>query len=116
MKSFLISDNRDTFVGLKLAGINGIIVHDRESALNEIKRAVQSGDIGILILTEKIVDMIEDVVMEYKIKSKTPLIIEIPDRHGSMRDTNAIEEYIRNSIGVKIWGSYGYDRTEISAF
>lgn len=116
MKSFLISDNRDTFLGLKLAGINGIIVHNREDALNEIKRAIQSDDIGILILTEKIVDMIEDEVMEYKIKSKTPLVIEIPDRHGSIRDTNAIEEYIRNSIGVRIWGSYGYDRTEISAF
>lgn len=102
MKSFLISDNRDTFLGLKLAGINGIIVHNREDALNEIRRAIQSDDIGILILTEKIVDMIEDEVMEYKIKSKTPLVIEIPDRHGSIRDTNAIEEYIRNSIGVRI--------------
>ena len=102
MKSFLISDNRDTFVGLNLAGINGIIVHDRESALNEIKRAVQSGDIGILILTERIADMIGDEVMEYKIKTKTPLIIEIPDKHGSVRETNAIEEYIRNSVGVKI--------------
>ena len=54
MKSFLISDNRDTFLGLKLAGINGIIVHNREDALNEMKRAIQSDDIGILILTEKL--------------------------------------------------------------
>ncbi len=102
MKSFLISDNRDTFVGLNLAGINGIIVHDRENALNEIRKAVQSGDIGIIILTERIVDMIRDEVMNYKIKTKTPLIIEIPDRHGSIRKTNAIEEYIRTSVGVKI--------------
>lgn len=116
MKSFLISDNRDTFLGLKLAGINGIIVHNREDALNEMKRAIQSDDIGILILTEKIVDMIKDEVMDYKIKSKTPLVIEIPDRYGSIRETNAIEEYIRNSIGVRIWGSYGYYRAEISAF
>lgn len=116
MKSFLISDSRDTFLGLQLAGINGIIVHNREDALNEMKKAIHSGNIGILILTERIVDMIRDEVMDYKIKSKTPLVIEIPDRHGSIRDTNAIEEYIRNSIGVRIWGSYGYYRTEISAF
>ncbi|NLB33513.1 MAG: ATP synthase subunit F, partial [Tissierellia bacterium] len=88
MKSFLISDSRDTFLGLKLAGINGIIVRNREDALNEMKKAIQSGDIGILILTEKIVDMIKEEVMDYKIKSKTPLVIEIPDRHGSIRDTN----------------------------
>ncbi|HHZ00899.1 MAG TPA: V-type ATP synthase subunit F [Sedimentibacter sp.] len=102
MRSFLISDNRDTFVGLRLAGIDGKIVHSREDALNEMKKAIQSNDIGILILTEKILDMIKDEVMEYKIKSGLPLIIEIPDRHGSARDTSAIEEYIKNSVGAEI--------------
>ncbi|MDD4088149.1 MAG: V-type ATP synthase subunit F [Tissierellia bacterium] len=102
MKSYLISDNRDTFVGLQLAGINGKIIQNREDALKEMKMVIQNDDIGILILTEKIVDMISEEVMEYKIKSKTPLIIEIPDRHGSIRESNVIEEYIRNSLGIRI--------------
>ncbi|HBV67026.1 MAG TPA: ATP synthase subunit F, partial [Clostridiales bacterium] len=76
MRSYLISDNMDTWVGLRLAGIDGIIVNDRENALKEMKTAVKNQDIGILILTEKIVDMIKDEYLEYKLKSKTPLIIE----------------------------------------
>lgn len=102
MRSFLISDNRDTWVGMRLVGIDGVIVKDREGALKEIKEAVGNQDIGILILTEKIVDMIRDEYMEYKIESKTPLLIEIPDRHGSVREYNAIKDYIRDSVGIHI--------------
>lgn len=102
MKSFLISDNRDTWVGLRLVGIEGVIVRNREDALKEMKEAVKNQDIGILILTEKIVDMIKDEYMEYKIKTKTPLIIEIPDRHGSIREYNAIKNYIRDSVGIHL--------------
>jgi len=102
MKSFLISDNRDTWVGMKLAGINGIIVHDRENALIAIKDAMKNDEIGIIILTEKVVDMATEEVMEYKLKSKTPLIIEIPDRHGSIRGYDAITNYIRDSVGIRI--------------
>ncbi len=110
MRSYLISDNMDTWVGLRLAGIDGIIVNDRENALKEMKTAVKNQDIGILILTEKIVDMIKDEYLEYKLKSKTPLIIEIPDRHGSIREYNAIKDYIRDSVGIHIWGGYDYNR------
>ncbi|WP_326908884.1 V-type ATP synthase subunit F [Sedimentibacter sp. MB31-C6] len=102
MKSFLICDSRDTWVGLRLAGIDGVIVHDRANALSTMKKVLQNREIGILILTEKIADMISEEVMEYKIKSKVPLIIEIPDRHGSIRTYDAIEKYISDSVGIRI--------------
>ncbi len=102
MKSFLISDNRDTWVGLRLVGIDGVIVKDREGALKELKTAVKNQDIGILILTERIVDMVRDEYLEYKMQSSTPLLVEIPDRHGSIREYNAIKNYIRDSVGIHI--------------
>lgn len=102
MKSFLISDNKDTLVGLKLAGINGIIVHNWEEALTEMKKAIGDSTIGILILTEKVVDILGDQVLDYKAKSKIPLIIEIPGRYGTIRKFSVIEEYIRNSVGIRI--------------
>jgi V/A-type H+-transporting ATPase subunit F len=102
MKSFLISDNKDTWVGMKLAGIDGVIVHTREEVLQAIKGAIRNTETGILILTEKAVDQVREEVMELKLKSKKPLIIEIPDRHGSSRSQDLITNYIRDSVGIRI--------------
>lgn len=102
MKSFLLSDNHDTWVGMRLAGIDGVVLHERNEVLEVLKAAMIDPDIGILILTEKIVDLARDEVMEYKIKNKKPLIIEIPDRHGTTRGTDVITSYIRESVGIRI--------------
>ena len=100
MKSFLISDNRDTFVGMRLAGVNGLIVRNAEEASQAIKKYIDIEDIGVLILTEKVVDMVKDEVMELKLKCKRPLIIEIPDRHGTTRGYDQIANYIKESVGI----------------
>lgn len=102
MKSFLISDNKDTWVGMKLAGIDGVILHKREEVLQTIKNVIKDEDIGILILTEKAADTVREEVMELKLKCKRPLIIEIPDRHGSSRSQDMITNYIRDSVGIHI--------------
>lgn len=102
MKSFLLSDNHDTWVGMRLAGIDGVVLHEREDVLEVLKAAMLDYDIGILILTEKIVDLAHDEIMEYKIKNKKPLIIEIPDRHGTTRGSDVITNYIRESVGIRI--------------
>ena len=37
MKMFLISDNIDTYTGMRLAGVEGVVVHERE----ELKKALE---------------------------------------------------------------------------
>jgi len=102
MKSFLISNSRDTWVGLRLAGIDGVLVRNRNEALKSLKSAMKDKDVGIVILNEEVTDMIKDEVMEYKLNSTIPLIIEIPDRKGSIRESNAMADYIRGSVGIHI--------------
>lgn len=102
MKSFLISDNHDTWVGMRLAGIDGIVIHERKDVIEVMKAAMIDPDIGIIILTEKIVDLAREEIMEYKIKNRKPLIIEIPDRHGTTRGQDVITNYIRESVGIRI--------------
>lgn len=102
MKSFLLSDNHDTWVGMRLAGIEGVVLHEKDKVLEVLKEAVANPEIGILILTEKIVDLAHDEIMQYKIKNKKPLIVEIPDRHGTTRGTDVMASYMRESIGIHI--------------
>jgi V/A-type H+/Na+-transporting ATPase subunit F len=102
MKAFLISDNVDTLVGLKIAGINGLVLHEREEILLKIKEVEKEKDIGILIVTEKIANLIEDKIKELKLSKTVPLVVEIPDRHGSNKGKDYILKYIRESIGLKL--------------
>lgn len=101
MKSFLISDNRDTFVAMRLAGIEGVIVHERDEILRELEKAMENKDIGIIIITELILEKVKDEIMDIKLRKKYPLIVEIPDRHGQRRDKDYITKYINDSLGLK---------------
>ena len=102
MKGFLISDNHDTMVGMKLAGIDGVVMHDREAINNKLKELTRNSEIGIIIVTEKITNIVRDEIIEYKNKVTIPLIVEIPDRHDSNRGNNTIMNYVRESLGIKV--------------
>lgn len=102
MKSYLISDNRDTQVGFRFAGIQGVVVHEKKEILSEVDKSLKNKEIGIIIITEKIFQKAKDEIIEIKIKRKLPMIVVIPDRHGFEQGEDFITKYIRESIGIKI--------------
>lgn len=102
MNVFLISDNTHTLTGMRLAGVEGVVVHTREEILDELKKVKESLDIGILLITELLAEKVQQELDEMKLSSSLPIIIEIPDRHGSRRPPDFLTRYIRESIGLKI--------------
>ena len=102
MKFFLLSDNIDTRMGLRLAGIEGVVVHEKEETLDALRRAMEDPETGIVLMTEKLIRLCADTVYDYKLHCRKPLIVEIPDRHGSGDSGDLIAEYIRDAIGIHI--------------
>lgn len=102
MKSFLISDNKDTMVAMRLSGISGVILHEKEEIINQIIEVLNDKEIGILILTEAVFETVQEEVMNIKLRRAYPLIVEIPDRFGQRREENYITRYINESVGVKL--------------
>lgn len=101
MKSFLISDNIDTVIGLRLANIEGVLAKSKEEIERYFEQATKDENIGIIIITEKIFEEIKSEVLEFKKTGELKLIVTIPDRTG-LRDKNLIMKYIKDSIGIKI--------------
>lgn len=99
---FLISDNVDTKTGMRLAGVTGVVVHKREDAIKVIEDVLKDREIGILVITEKIAGEIPDVLDNIKMNYPMPLVVEIPDRHGSSRGTDSITRYVREAVGIKL--------------
>lgn len=102
MKMHVISDNADTLIGFRLAGVNGAVVHEREEALEELKRACDDSDTGIILVTELLSEKIGDELNNIKLDPKMPIVTVIPDRHGSRREKDYITRNIKRSIGLKI--------------
>lgn len=102
MTSYLISDNVDTFVGMKMAGIEGVVLHEKEKILEKIKELKKNQGIGIIVITEKIALLIPDEVSIIKLSKERPLLVEIPDRHGWNRGSDSILRYVKEAIGIKI--------------
>ena len=102
MRFFLLSDNIDTQMGMRLAGIEGVVVHERQEVLEELGKAMHMEDVAIILMTTKLIQTCPDVISELKLKLKKPLIVEIPDRHGSAKIGETIDRYVSEAIGVKL--------------
>lgn len=102
MKMYLISDNIDTYTGMRLAGVEGVVVHERDELRDALEQAFSDKTIGIVLLTEKFGREFPELVDEVKLHHKTPLIIEIPDRHGTGRKPDFITSYVNEAIGLKL--------------
>ena len=102
MKMYLISDNVDTLTGMRLAGIEGVVVHEREEFRGAIESACADKDIGIILLTEKFGRDFPDLVNAEKLSHELPLIIDVPDRHGTGRRPDFITAYVNEAIGLKL--------------
>ena len=102
MKMFLISDNIDTYTGMRLAGVEGVVVHEREELHRALEEAISNKENGIILLTEKFGKEFPDIIDDVRLNHKLPLLIEIPDRHGTGRAPDFITSYVNEAIGLKV--------------
>lgn len=102
MKMYLISDNKDTYTGMRLAGVEGVVVHEREEVKEALQHVFQDKEIGIVLVTEKFGRDFPDLINEAKLSHRLPLLVEIPDRHGTGRNVNFITDYVSEAIGLKL--------------
>lgn len=80
MKMFCISDNTDTAVGLKFAGVDYIVLKDREEILAKIEEILKDKSIGILAVTNIIYEKVSDELKQIEEKRNIPLVVKIPSR------------------------------------
>ncbi len=102
MKFYLLSDNVDTLVGMRLVGIEGIVLHDKTEFLSKLSEVMRDDSIGVVLITTKLVELTPNVISELKLQNTRPLIVEIPDRHGNSKIGESIDAYVGKAIGVKL--------------
>ncbi|MFV0351548.1 MAG: V-type ATP synthase subunit F [Oscillospiraceae bacterium] len=102
MKYFLISDNVDTLAAMRMVGIRGVVVHQEDEVRTALQQAVQDPEVGLVLVTSKLYTDFRDIVFDYKLHRKKPLIVEMPDRHKGDNVAEDIKRYIYEVVGIKI--------------
>lgn len=102
MKIYLISDNVDTLTGMRLAGVEGVVVHEKQELKAALDNALADKSIGIVLLTERFGREFPDLIDNVRLERRMPLLIDIPDRHGTGRRPDFITSYVNEAIGLKL--------------
>ena len=86
---FLISDNIDTCTGMRLAGVEGVVVHERDELKDALEKAIADKEIGVLLLTEKFGRERGGALFDRQAKTLDTLIENTRDKTENQRKTLA---------------------------
>jgi len=100
MRMFLLSDNVDTLMGMRMSGVDGVVLHKEDELRAKLDELLKEDDIAVILITSILLNLIRDTVYDLKLHRRQPLIIEIPDRHGNGRTKDSITKYVKEAIGV----------------
>lgn len=102
MKFYLISDNIDTYIGMRMAGIEGVVVHESGEVEEAFKSACADQENAVVLITAKLMELCRQTIYEQKLNRSKPLIVEVADRHGGSRISDSITRYVREAVGIHI--------------
>ena len=102
MRMVLLSDNVDTLMGMRMAGVDGVVLHDEDELRQKLSELLDRDDIAVILITHKLISLIRETVNELKLSVPRPLIVEIPDRHGEGSIGDTITRYVSDAIGVSV--------------
>jgi len=101
MKYAIIGDE-DAIIGFGILGVPGKIATNADEAQRAFQAILDDKDTGIIIITERIADMIRPIVNRYLFTIGFPLVVEIPDRKGIKTGRPGIKEMVNEAIGIKL--------------
>ena len=101
MRYHVIGDE-DAVLGFGMVGVTGRAVTTAGQAEEAFKAALADGEVGIIIMTERIADLIRPMVDRFLFTGRFPLIVEVPDRRGPMEGKLGIREMVNAAIGVRL--------------
>ena len=101
MKYAIIGDE-DSILGFGILGVTGKIAADAQEAQEAFQETLKDKDTGIIIITERVADMIRPIVDKYQFTISFPLVVEIPDRKGVNPNRPGIKEMVNTAIGIKL--------------
>ena len=100
MKFFLLTKDVQSYIGFRLAGIDGKVIEDGTTFLKRLGEVCSDASIGAILVTDELVNESKEQFLKIKAQSSKP-IIEIPACDSEYSVKESIDGYISNVIGIE---------------
>lgn len=101
MRYFVIGAE-DTVLGFQMVGVSGVVVSGADEAAQVFRQALTEKDIGVILLTEDVANLMRETVNEYIFSHEFPLICEIPGPAGRDPSRIALKELAMKAMGINL--------------
>jgi V/A-type H+-transporting ATPase subunit F len=101
MKYFIIGDE-DAVLGFGMVGVKGRVAVDQKQAEDAFHEALADSSVGIVMITERIAELIRPLVDRFIFTEKFPLIVEITDRKGPIEGKPSLRKMVNEAIGISL--------------
>jgi V/A-type H+-transporting ATPase subunit F len=94
--------NQDAVWGFALTGVHGQVISTPDELHQALDSILGDKDVGIVLVTEDVADLARQRVDELVIRSRIPIVVEIPGPEGTSPERPSLSELIRRTIGIRV--------------
>lgn len=98
----LVIGHPDAVLGFSLAGVGGRVATNAAEVNQALDDAQASRDVGIVLVTQDVAELIPARMEHLKLRSTVPLIVEIPSQGGMPEGQASLGEIVLRAIGIKL--------------
>ncbi len=98
----LVIGHPDAVLGFSLAGVSGRVAKNADEANQALDEAQAAKDVGIVLVTQDVAEMIRGRMDYLKLRSTIPLVIELPSPSGVPEGQPSLGDIVLRAIGIKL--------------
>jgi V/A-type H+-transporting ATPase subunit F len=98
----LVIGHPDAVLGFSLAGVGGRVAGTADEVNQALDEAQASKDLGIVLVTQDVAQLIPARMERLKLRSTVPLVVEIPSRGGAPEGEESLGDIVLRAIGIRL--------------
>jgi len=98
----LVIGHPEAVLGFSLAGVSGRAATNAAEVNQALDDVQASKDVGIVLVTQDVAEMIPARMENLKLRSTIPLVVENPEPSGAPEGQASLGEIVLRAIGIKL--------------
>ena len=98
----LVIGHPEAVLGFSLAGVSGRVATNAAEVNQALDEVQGSKDIGIVLVTQDVAELIPARMEHLKLRSTIPLVVEIPAQGGVPEGQQSLGEIVLRAIGIRL--------------